>query len=305
MIEARRIPVSFVVGSRKLLTIPRDLVTVATDLESLIAGRAPAIPQLPANSDGYRILSVPESALANILESHPGYIAGGRQSYRRFYIDMAGDFENYLARFSSKTRSTLRRKQRKLAEHGQQGAEICEYRKPEEIAAFLEEALPLSRRTYQARLLDAGLPESGNAKARMLELAAQDRLRAYILRINGEAAAYLHLPVIGETVVYAYLGYDDKFAGLSPGTVLQIEALERLFAEKRYRYFDFTEGEGPHKAMFGTHGLEACSFFLLRGDAGNRLLMGSLDTFDAAVATARRLAERSGGLARARRLLRA
>jgi len=44
----------------------------------------------------------------------PGYIIGGRHDYPRHFIDMTGGFESYLTHFSGKTRSTLRRKTRKL-----------------------------------------------------------------------------------------------------------------------------------------------------------------------------------------------
>jgi CelD/BcsL family acetyltransferase involved in cellulose biosynthesis len=112
-------------------------------------------------------------------------------------------------------------------------------------------------------------------------------------------------PVVGATLVYAHLGYDPDHARLSPGTVLQMEALERLFAEQRYRWFDFTEGEGAHKAMFGTGSAQCSSFVLLRPTLANRPLLGARGAFDAGVAGARTLAERSGALARIRAGLRA
>ncbi|MFN7159583.1 MAG: GNAT family N-acetyltransferase, partial [Erythrobacter cryptus] len=88
-------------------------------------------------------------------------------------------------------------------------------------------------------------------------------------------------------------------------TVLQIEALERLFGEARYRWFDFTEGEGPHKAMFGTHSAACTSLVLLRPTLANRALLASRGAFDAGVAQAKALAARSGALARIRAGLRA
>jgi hypothetical protein len=63
-------------------------------------------------------------------------------------------------------------------------------------------------------------------------------------------------------------------------------------------------GEGAHKAMFGTDFVSACSYFLLKPGAANRLLLRSLDSFDHSVSVAMRLAERSGALAGARRILR-
>ena len=264
-----------------------------------------ALPDAPApGPDGLRILSAPTERLAAIAARFPGFVAGGRQDYRRHYIDMDGSFADYMARFSGKTRSTLRRKAKKLAEETG-GTTITEHRSPAEIEAFLAAALPLSARTYQARLLDAGLPDSPEARRAMLEAAEDDRMRGFLLHAGGQPIAYLSLPVVGATLVYAHLGYDPDHARLSPGTVLQMEALERLFAEQRYRWFDFTEGDGAHKAMFGTGSAQCSSLVLLRPTLANRALLASRGAFDAGVAQAKALAERSGALAQIRARLRA
>ena len=160
--------------------------------------------------------------------------------------------------------------------------------------------MPLSAKTYQARLLGAGLPEDPAASRAMLEAAEDDRMRAFLLHAGGAPVAYLSLPVSGRTLVYAHLGYDPAWARLSPGTVLQLEALERLFAEGRFAWFDFTEGEGAHKALFGTHAAACSSLVLLRPTLANRTLLGAREAFDAGVAGAKALAERSGAARRIR-----
>lgn len=294
--------IDFTVGSRRLLSVPRALSTWAFSLEDVLAGALPAAP--PSGRDGVRVLSAPTARLAAITARYPGFIAGGRQDYRRHYIDMAQSFDDYMAQFSGKTRSTLRRKARKLADDAG-GYTVSEHRTPAEIEAFLAAALPLSARTYQARLLDAGLPESPEARRAMLEAAEADQMRAFLLHAGGQPVAYLSLPIAGQTLVYAFLGYDPDWARLSVGTVLQMDALERLFAEQRYRWFDFTEGDGAHKAMFGTHAAACSSLVLLEPTLANRTLLGARAGFDASVLGAKALAERSGALGRIRALLRA
>lgn len=297
-------PIRFVVGSRQVLAVPRRLITVTHSLEQLVAGTCRAFPELADDADGYRVLSAPADAVRPLFVNHPALIPGGVRRYRRHYIAMDGGFESYMAGFSGRTRSTLRRKLRRFADAGGGKLDVREYRGGAGFDAFLQAALPLSRATYQGRYLDAGLPDTPGEQAMLRDAAAEDRLRAFILFLHDEPASYLCLPVEGETLVYAWLGYHPETAHLSPGTVLQLAALERLFAEQRFRFFDFTEGEGAHKALFGTASVEAASFFLLRGRAANRLLLGALEAFDGSVATARRVAERSGALAGARRLLR-
>lgn len=294
--------IDFTLGSRRLLSVARQLSTWAFSLDDVLAGALPPTPD--GGRDGVRVLSAPTDRLSEVSARFPGFIAGGRQDYRRHYIDMAGGFEAYMARFSGKTRSTLRRKARKLADEAG-GYTVSEHRSPAEIEAFLAAALPLSAKTYQARLLDAGLPEDPAARRAMLEAAEADRMRAFLLHAGGAPVAYLSLPVTGATLVYAHLGYDPEWARLSPGTVLQMDALERLFAEQRYRWFDFTEGEGAHKAMFGTHSAACTSLVLLEPTLANRTLLGARAGFDAGVSGAKALAAKSGALGRLRTLLRA
>ena len=295
--------VPFTVGSRRLLAVEREVATLGFSLEDILSGRVPPVPQL-AQVEGLRVLSAPATAEAWMRESMPGFLIGGREEYSRSYIDMDCSYEDYLARFSGKTRSTLRRKRRKFETAGGGTLDLREYRRPEDMDEFVRLALPLSRKTYQARLLDAGLPESETARAEMRELAWQDRVRAFLLFLGGDPVAYLYLPVSGNTLVYAFLGYDPEHADLSPGTVLQMAALESMFAENRFRYFDFTEGEGAHKALFGTDSAQCASFLMLRPTLANRALLSGLKAFDGAVAGAKRLAGATGLEGAARKVLR-
>jgi CelD/BcsL family acetyltransferase involved in cellulose biosynthesis len=303
---AERVTIDFTLGSRRLLAVPRAVSTWSFSLEQVLAvdgyDARCAIPSL--GPDGVRVLSAPFAGLSEIFDAFPGLVAGARQDYRRHYIDMTLGFEGYMARFSGKTRSTLRRKAKKLAKETG-GYTVSEHRTPQEVEQFLDLALPLSSRTYQARLLDAGLPANPPARAVMLEAAADDRMRCFLLRAGGEAIAYLMLPIVGRTLVYAHLGYDPAWARLSPGTVLQMEALERLFAEGRYRWFDFTEGDGAHKELFGTHAAFCASLVLLRPTLTNRALLGVRAGFDAMVSEGKSLAARLGALGSIRSLLRA
>ncbi len=302
MSAAATIGVDFTIGSRRLLSVPRRLSRWSFTLEELLAGAIPSNP--PDGPDGVQVLSAPTAQLGEVTARYPGFVAGGRQDYRRHYIAMEGSFADYMAQFSGKTRSTLRRKAKKLAEETG-GYSISEHRTPAEIEAFLGAALPLSARTYQARLLNAGLPEDAASRRSMLEAAEAGRMRAFMLHARGQPIAYLSLPVTGTTLVYAHLGYDPDHGRLSPGTILQMEALERLFAERRFRWFDFTEGDGAHKALFGTHSIACSSLMLLEPTLANRTLLGARSCLDASVAQAKAMAERSGALGKVRALLRA
>jgi len=296
--------VRFLLGDRPILAARRMLVPIGYGLDAILRNAPlPAAP-LPSDADGYRLQSVPVARIAQLDLDFAGLVASQPQLYARHYIDMAPGHDGYMAQFSSKTRATLKRKMRKLADAGGGELDIRSYHRPDQLDAFFAAALPLSQQTYQARLLDAGLPGGDGFRAEAHRLARADNLRAYVLFLQGRAAAYLYLPVADDVLIYAYLGYDQACAQLSPGTVLQMHALEQLFAEQRFRYFDFTEGDGAHKALFGTHQVQCATLFLLKPTLTNRALLAGQQRFNAAVEGTGAWLDRIGAKARIRKLLR-
>lgn len=202
----------------------------------------------------------------------PRFTFGGRyfryvpQQYDRCTIDLTLTWEKYLGRFSARTRSTLRRKVRRF-EEAACGLDLRAYRAPADLDEYFAAALFVSRQTYQSRRLDCGLPETAAFRAETAVRAAHDAFRGYVLFAHGEPAAFLHCPIRDNVVEYAYVGHDPHLADLSPGSVLLFLALERLFGERRYRLFDFTEGEGPHKRLFATSTTRCADIYTLRRSA--------------------------------------
>jgi len=167
-----------------------------------------------------------------------------------------------LGRLGSKTRSTLKRKVKKFTSAAHDENAFHEYKTPAELMEFYGIARELSKRTYQERLLEKGLPEGDAFLQEMLRLASTNSVRAYSLHMNGEAIAYLYSPAKNGILYYDYLGYDPNYAEFSPGSVLQWLAFERLFAEKEFRVYDFDEGEGQHKRTFATRRLDCAKLMV-------------------------------------------
>lgn len=296
--------VRFLLGDRPVFAATRMLVPVAYGLDAILRDAPLVAAPLTDAADGYRLQSAPIGRIAQLGRDFPGLIASQPQIYARHYIDMATGHDGYLAQFSSKTRATLKRKMRKLADAGGGSLDIRSYHRPDQIDAFFAAALPLSEQTYQARLLNSGLPCNDAFRAEAHRLAGSNNLRAYILFLQGRAIAYLYLPVEDDVLIYAYLGYDQASAHLSPGTVLQMHALEQLFAEQRFRYFDFTEGDGAHKMLFGTDQVQCATVFLLKPTLANRALLAGQHGFNTAVEGTGAWLDRIGAKAKIRKLLR-
>jgi CelD/BcsL family acetyltransferase involved in cellulose biosynthesis len=216
-----------------------------------------------ANPGGHMFAAYPASEPLPTLR-----VAGSRliyvpRQYQLYAVDLTMGFDAYQAKFSSKSRSTLRRKIRKFAERTGGTVDWRQYTTPTELEEFYRLARDVSARTYQERKLDAGLPGGDAFRADMHVRGAEGRARGYLLFLDGEAVSYIYCPIDDGVLSYAHVGYDPKIADLSPGTVLQWHVLEALFAEKRHRVFDFTQGEGDHKRFFSTEARQCANVVVL------------------------------------------
>jgi len=245
------IPFCLSVHDRHFTDIDFDLQAAETDFDDDTPG------------DGFYLESFPLADPLPKLDFKGKYIRYCPRQYNRYFIANVSDFDEYMAKFSSKSRSTIKKKVRKYDQHCQTGAEsqdgsqdastnLKEYRSVEEIKEFYRLARDLSGKTYQERLLDAGLPEGEEFERHLVSLAETQAVRGYLLFHGDTAVAYLYCPIeAGNVFVYSHLGYDPEYSNWSPGTVLQMKVLELLFAEGAEFLFDFTKGDGSHKKQFG------------------------------------------------------
>jgi hypothetical protein len=180
--------------------------------------------------------------------------------YRHYYVALDGTFDAYLRKFSSKSRANLRKKMRRYASYCSDNLRWTVARSREELEAFHREAHLLSKRTYQSRLLGTGLPGQ-DAFARLI---SSGEARGYLLFHGERPVAYIFSPIRDGHVMYEFVGYDPDYSQWSPGTILQYLALESLFREGRFRTFDFTEGEGPHKEFFANRSIPCADLFFFR-----------------------------------------
>ncbi|WP_254606391.1 GNAT family N-acetyltransferase [Sphingomonas bacterium] len=267
------VPLRFQVGARTLFAVRRRLVRVPWSLADALSGSAPPLPPLRPEDHGYLVTSVPEAMLDRV--GSRGALVHVRQRYARCFVDLRLGAEAWWAGLSANARSLLGRKARRLR------GEVSRHATPDEIAAFLPPARAVAATTYQQRLLGAALPGDAEAAA----MAAGDALRGWLLHRDGRPVAFLLCSAQGATLRYDHVGHDPAAGELSPGAVLMAAALRDLFAD-RFARFDFLEGDGRHKRLFATGGVECCDVLLLRRTLANRILASALAGFDAVVAWA-------------------
>lgn len=223
--------------------------------------------------------------------------------YTRFHTDLSGDLETYLAKFSAKSRSTLRRKVRRFVELGE-GCAMRGYTRADEMKEFHQHARQVSILTYQEKLLDAGIPPGPEFLAELTRMASADSVRAYVLFLYGTPIAYLCCPAANGVLLYKYLGYDPRHSEMSPGTVLQYLVFESLFEEKRFRAFDFTEGQGEHKRFFATQSTTCADICYFRAGFTAQFWVRLHRAFDGTSVAVAAALDRMGLKSRLKRFLR-
>lgn len=274
----RPIPFKFQLSDWTLLSVSLPMQVRA---ERLVEQTPPVETLTPpmddrlADSQGFLIRGLPVATELPILRRVGEYLCYVPLQYQHCYIDLGTSFEQYQQKFSSKTRSTINRKIKKFREHCGGALAWKTYKTPGEMREFFRHARAISKLTYQERLLDAGIPGDETFIAQAESLAAGDTVRAYILFDGERPVSYLYCPVQEGVLIYAYLGYDPEYMRLSVGTVLQWLAIEQLFEEGVFLYFDFTEGQSDHKRLFATHQRQCANVYLLRNTLRNAMVVQS------------------------------
>ena len=304
----RAVPFKFQMSDLTLLTLSIPLQIRAVGLaDELLAEQLPTAPpivELDAGSQGFVIRGLPLAAQKSRIQKCGAFLVYVPQQYQHYFIDLHIGFDAYVTKFSSKTKATVMRKIRKYAEYSGGSISWKTYRTSEEMMEFLRLATPLSKSTYQDRLLDAGLPQSETFRSDALARAKNNRARAFVLFDRGRPVSYLYCPVDDGILTYAFQGYDPEYMHHSVGTVLQWLAVEQLFNEGIFRYFDFTEGQSDHKRLFATHHRQCANVFFLRSSIRNICLVHAHAFMDSFSVKLGEVLEHIGLKAKVKRFLR-
>lgn len=215
---------------------------------------------------------------------------------KRFFIDLDNSFDTYLGKFGRKTRETMRRKIRRFTQNSNDNLPWREFRHPEDAAEFHRLASEVSRKTYQHRMLRAGIDTSIAFREEMVRSASENHLRGYILFRQNVPIAYMLCQDRRGDLVIEKMGFDPAFASDSPGFVLFYLTLQQLFAAKEFRRLDFGEGEYPYKEQMATGSIEAAEIYCFPTNIRNLLFVAMHSAFAVASRLLRSMLARLGFL---------
>ena len=122
----------------------------------------------------------------------------------------------------------------------------------DQIDNFLDNAITISKTTYQWNLLGLGLRDREALKATLLKWQKQKALCCYILQFDDVPVSFMLGYIYKSTYYYIDVGFNPEWSKYSVGSVLQLEVLEELYTlTSPPTSFDFSTGYGEHKARFG------------------------------------------------------
>ena len=179
----------------------------------------------------------------------------------RYVVDLQGSFADYIKKFSKKSRGNLQRAAKKFERGADAVAPIVEFRSPSQIIAFRDIAVAISRASYKSDL-GWGFQEDESFARQVERDAVAGRVRGYVLMSGDQPAAYVFCRIDHDVIVYKHIGYDERFAQSSPGTVLLYLMLQRLFTEREFRLLDFDGTEYyAYKEFFATRAVNCARLF--------------------------------------------
>ena len=156
-------------------------------------------------------------------------------------LRLEGTFEQYMGKFSSKHRNTLQRKIKKLRESPLGEMRIVRYESPAEVNTFLDQAVEISRKTYQWQLHQRGLSAIDLLRNRLQIAAHNGWMRCYLLFCGERAVSFIVGYQFEGTFLLDEIGHDPELSKYSAGAVLQLLCVQDLFEHNRARIFDLQD----------------------------------------------------------------
>ena len=163
-------------------------------------------------------------------------------------LDLSPDWDSvYSTKFSSKQRSTHRRRRRQLAELGRVDVEVA--RTVDELEGAIEDAFVLHDRRWQGRPDGSGFTTPAGRRfshAAIEALAPLGVPRIVSLKIDGRAVAFHYFLALEGRIYVHRIAFDPEFSRYSPGVINTLDAIEAAAAEGATRV-EFLGGAERYK----------------------------------------------------------
>jgi CelD/BcsL family acetyltransferase involved in cellulose biosynthesis len=221
----------------------------------------------------------------------PDYFVNPRRLEPRewVYLEPGASLASFLEGKHKRTRNTLKRRVRKLKEHGGGSLQCQRVDTEDQVDAFYESALSVAERSWQFHNLGRALEETALYRESLHGLARLGCLRAYLLKSNDLPCAFVIGCQYQNVLQFEQTAYAADFAAFSPGTVLYYLMLEDLYTHRPPSLVNHGVGVTPHKRLFTNQTSTDATVYLFRRTLRNRVRALSHGLFSSGVRLAKRL----------------
>jgi hypothetical protein len=207
-----------------------------------------------------------DSPLGRYLRDSPLIRRNFYRSYSRLpllrpFVRFQGSFDDYMRKFSAKTRETWRRRVKKLSSSGE--LKLVTVESLEDVDSFAEATAAVSHNTWQYNRAGRGVRDVEGFKRRLNLAASRGWLRSYLLTCGGTPCCFMVGYQYNGRFYYAEVGYDPTWKQFSVGTVLLLRVLQDLFERSTPQAIDFGD-TGEYKFHFATDTYMEADFLLFR-----------------------------------------
>ena len=245
--------------------------------------------------DGYLVTSLPEDRRGWRGSRRPGCCAFVRQRYMRYpSIWRSASRRGWRGCRGTRDRG-MKRKAKKIAAASGGALDVRAYRTPDELAAFHPLARGGSRRRpIRSGCWASGLPDDARFPARAGRAAA-DRVRAWLLFIDGVPAAYLYCPIRRrvDCDLRSCRARSRRSTICRPARCCRSRRCATCSPNGGSRGSTSPRARASTSASSRPAGSACVDLLLLRPTLANRAAMAALRAFDRAMALAKR-ARRTG-----------
>ena len=204
-----------------------------------------------------------------------------QKPYAHHFALLPESFDVYLKQLGTRSRKSLQYSRNLLKRECEGNVTAKCFDTVEMVEKFLDDAIVISKTTYQWQLLGLGLRNRENLMESYRFAAERNWLRCYILYCKNVPVAFMVGYQYEDCFFYIDVGYDPQWAKYSVGSVLHLEVMEDLYRrDNTPALFDFSTGYGPHKSRFGKESREEVNMLLLPNTLSNRMLAVAFRSVD-------------------------
>jgi CelD/BcsL family acetyltransferase involved in cellulose biosynthesis len=188
-----------------------------------------------------------------------------------YSIALLPTFDEYLRKFSGKTRNTLRRKVKLLKENLGGELRLVRASTADDVREFVRDVRQIGRRSWKKSGSGWSHISERDAPSELEDIANRGFLRSYVLHVGDAPCAFVNGYQYRGVYHYADLAYDERIARWSPGLVLLFLLIEDLHAHDSPRQLNFGTGYADYKRQFANNVTYDASVLVLRQNIANRL----------------------------------